>query len=356
MRYLPLARAAVAFGVAWIQWSCGGAGSGDTPGETGPTVRVREVTPVQRPMVTTVSGAVEAIRWADLGFQVGGRASAVVPQEGDPIAAGGVLARLDSTDFKLGLDLAAAVADRAFDDLTRLRQLAERGSATPADLVRMEAAWKGADAQRKLAAKRLADATLTTPIGGIVSRRAVNPGEIVAPGVPLFSVVDIGTVQVRAGVPEADLGAIRVGQRATVLVPALGEREFAGRVSLIGVAADPVSRSYVVKVRIANGEQLLRPGMIAEVRVIGSQKVQALTVPGEALIHRADGTTQVFVIGEGDTRVRARTVQIGRMLDREVEVLEGLKPGEVVVIAGQHRLADGDLVQVQRDSAGKSLK
>lgn len=355
MGYLPLYRAAAAGCVAWSLVTCRGSGRAATS-EAAPAVRVREVTAVDRPMVTTVSGAIEAQRWADLGFQVGGRAALVIPQEGDRIAAGGVLARLDSTDFKLGLDLADAAATRAQDDLNRLRQLAERGSATPADLVRMEAAWKSADAQRKLAAKRLADATLTSPIGGIVSRRAVNPGEMVAPGVPVFSVVDIATVQVRAGVPEADIGAIRVDQRATVVVPALGEREFAGRVSLVGVAADPVSRSYVVKVRVSNGERLLRPGMIAEVRLIGTQKVQALTVPGEALIRKADGTTQVFVIGEGDTRVRARVVQIGRMLDREVEVIAGLQPGDVVVIAGQHRLADGDLVQVQRDSAGKPIK
>lgn len=355
MGYLPLMRAAAACCVAWSLVSCGGSRAAAS-GESAPTVRVREVTAVDRPVVTTVSGAIEAQRWADLGFQVGGRAALVVPQEGDPIEAGGVLARLDSTDFKLGLDLADAAAVRAQDDLNRLRQLAERGSATPADLVRMESAWKSADAQRKLAAKRLADATLTTPIGGIVSRRAVNPGEMVAPGVPVFSVVDIGTVQVRAGVPEADIGAIRVGQRAIVVVPALGEGEFNGRVSLVGVAADPVSRSYVVKVRVANGEQLLRPGMIAEVRVIGTRKIKALTVPAEALIHKADGTTQVFVIGQGDTRVRARTVEIGGMLDREVEVVTGLKAGEVVVIAGQHRLADGDLVQMQRDSSAKSVR
>jgi RND family efflux transporter MFP subunit len=354
MGYLPLFRAAAAGCVAVCLVSCGGRGRAATS-EAAPTVRVREVTAVQRPVVTTVSGAIEAQRWADLGFQVGGRAALVVPQEGDHIAAGGVLARLDSTDFKLGLDLADAAATRAQDDLNRLRQLAERGSATPADLVRMGAAWKSADAQRKLAAKRLADATLTTPIAGIVSRRALNPGEMVAPGIPVFSVVDIASVQVRAGVPEADIGGIRVGQRATVVVPALGEREFAGRVSLVGVAADPVSRSYVVKVRVANGERQLRPGMIAEVRLIGTQKVQALTVAGEALIHRADGTTEVFVIG-ADNRVRARTVQIGRMLDREVEVIAGLKPGDVVVIAGQHRLTDGDLVQAQRDSTGTTIK
>lgn len=343
-----LQRAAAVCLVVWGTTSCNRSTSADpTPGDSAPVVRVRAVTAVDRPEVTTASGAVEAIHTADLGFQVGGRAALVVPEEGASVPAGGMLAQLDSTDFRLGLELAEAAAARALDEVTRLRQLAARGSAAPADLVRSETAYRVAEAQRRVAVKRLADATLTAPFAGVVARRAVNPGEMVAAGVPVFTVVDLSMVQVRAGVPEADIGAIRIGQAATVVVPALGEREFRGRVSLVGVAADPVSRSYVVKARIANGERLLRPGMIAEIRVVGTRRVQALTVPGEALVHQADGTTLVFVLPEGDTRVRARPVQLGRVLDRDVEVISGLKGGDMVVIAGQHRLADGDLVQVQ---------
>ena len=344
--------------IAALGWSgCGdartsGAGATDTPR----IVQIQPVRALDRQVVVAASGSVEATQTIDLAFQVGGRVARVAAEEGRAVRAGDMVAQLDSTDYQLGLELATTTAARALDELTRLRQLDQNGSVAPADLARMESAYRQADIGRRQSQKRLADATLTTPISGIVARRGVDPGELVGPGIPVFTVVDMNPILVRAGIPEADIGEVRVGQSAVVVVPALGERQFQGRVSLVGVAADPVSRTYTVKVRVPNPEQVLRPGMIAEARVVGKRRVKALTVPGEAIVHEADGTTLVFVYLAADGRVRSRRVSIGRVLDRDVEVVSGLADGEMVVVGGQHGVRDGDLVVVSGNDTAPTAR
>lgn len=325
--------------------ACGGeAPPADPP--TGTPVRVASVTVVDQPAVTTVNGAVESIQAVDLAFQVGGRAAVVVAEEGATVQAGSIVARLDTTDFQLGLELAGATAARARDEVQRVRQLAARGSVAPADLMRAETGLRQAEAQERIAARRLEDAVLRTPITGVVARRAIDPGEMIGPGIPVITVVEMHPVQVRAGVPEADIGGVRPGQAATVSVPSVTGHRFEGRVGIVGVAADPVSRTYAVTVRLPNPDRLLRPGMIAEVRIQTDRRVRAVTVPVESLVRQPDGATVVFVVRAAEGRVESRRVEVGRVLGQQVEVTSGLSGEEQVVVGGQHRLHDGDRVAV----------
>jgi RND family efflux transporter MFP subunit len=158
-------------------------------------------------------------------------------------------------------------------------------------------------------------------------------------------------VQVQVGVPEAEIGRVAVGQTATLTVPALGDRSFQGRVHLVGIAADPASRTYTVKIQVANPDRALRPGMIAEVRIQSDEVVRALTVPGEAIVRDADGVTRVYVYFPDEERVHARRVEPGSVFGREVEIREGLEEGELVVVGGQHRVREGSLVSAQRQEA-----
>lgn len=349
----PCRHGTAALGAAvWLVAACGGSPGGDAAPESAVPVVVQPVAVLDQPETTTANGIVEGTQTVDLAFQVGGRVARVAPEEGERVAAGAVLARLDTTEFQLGLDLAAAAAARARDEWERTRQLSSRGSAAAVDLTRAETAHQQAEAQRALAAKRLADAILTTPIAGVVARRGLDPGEMAAPGVPVFTVIAIDPIQVRAGIPEADIGGIRTGQSATVTVPSAGSRVFEGLVGLVGVAADPVSRTYAITIRIPNSGRTLRPGMIAEVRISTDRRVEALTVPGEAIVRQADGSTIVFVLRAGETRVAARRVVVGRVLEQAVEITDGVAAGDRVVVGGQHRLADGVLVAVQVAPAG----
>jgi len=157
-------------------------------------------------------------------------------------------------------------------------------------------------------------------------------------------VMSIDPVRVRVGVPEAEIGRVRVGQPATVQIASLGGQSFDGRVDLVAPAADPESRTFPVRIRVPNPQHLLRAGMIAEARIRADATVRALTLPGEAVVRDPQGITQVFVYFPEEQRASARRVEVGSVYGREVEIVSGLRPGDAVVVEGQFRLRDGSRV------------
>lgn len=363
-------------------------------------VKVRKPSRVHRPTYVAASGAVEANATVDLGFQVAGRVTAVRVEEGQRVKRGQILAELEATDYRYGLQAAEAQAgiaeanlnkaqssarpeelaqaraafERAQDEYGRYRQLFERKSMAPADFAKVEAAYKAARAQYEMAQngarsedraaassaldqaraqvgigrKRVTDTRLTAPVSGWVARRAVDPGEMIAAGMPVFVIMDLDPANVRIGIPEADISRVRTGQAATVVIPSLEEREFSGKVNLVGVSADPATRTFTAKIVVPNPNGLLRAGMIAEARVQGSGMVDAVTLPGDTIVHDPQGATLVYVYFPDRKRVYARRVEVGTVLGKDVEIRSGLTGEELVVVAGQQRVREGAPVEVVR--------
>lgn len=356
-------------------------------------VRVRKPDHVRQPAQIAVSGSVEPLETVDLAFQVAGRVARVHFDEGQEVRQGQLLAEIDPTDYQFGVEAAAAQASMARaayekaqagaraqelerarvafaqreDEYRRMKQLFDKKSLAPNDFKKIEAAYLAAKAQfeeaqegarkedkaaakaaleqaeagERVARKRLADTRLLAPAGGTVARRGVDPGEMAATGYPVFTIVDLSRVRVRVAVPESDIGLVRVGQKASILIPALPGQRFEGRVELVGAAADPASRAYTVKIAAPNPKRLLRAGMIAEAQIQGDVEVDSITLPGESVVHDPQGATLVFVYFPEQKRVFERRVELGSVLGREVEIKSGLKGDEVVVVAGQHLVREG---------------
>ena len=300
---------------------------------------------------TTASGVVEARTSVDVAFQVPGKVVMVGPDEGQPVRAGQVIATLDPTDYRLTVEQASAQADRSARDRDRNRPLLAAGSIAAADMDHLETGARQSAAAAELARKKLGDTRLESPMAGIIARRTIEVGATAAPGQPVFTIVDLDPVRVRVGVPEADVGRVRVGEPATVRVPSLGG-SFAGRVSLIGVAADPATRSFAVEVSVPNPSLRLRAGMVAEATITTPQTVNAIVIPTAAVLHDGGvgGTTNVYVVDRDGLRVHARRVTTGDARGDSLEILSGLVAGETVVVAGQQRLRDGARVEVTADT------
>jgi membrane fusion protein, multidrug efflux system len=314
-------------------------------------VRVRAAAAVERPAAVNASGTVDASTTADIGFQVGGKVERVVVEEGQTVRGGQLLASLDATEYRLAAEQAKASALQASGEYARMRQLYERHSLAPNDYAKFEAATQVADAQQSTALEHLAHTRLTSPISGIVVRRGIDPGETVGAGTPVFTIVAVDRVTIRVGIPEAQIGLVRPGAAAAVAVPALAGQPFQARVTMIGVSADAASRTYPVKLEVPNPRHLLLPGMIAEARIDGDRITRALTVPGEAVVRDAEGATLLFVYAPAERRVHTRRVTVGAPIDREIEITEGLEPGELVVVAGQDRVRDGAAVAATAEGA-----
>lgn len=367
-------------------------------GDASPTsVRVRKALSVKRPATVLASGSVEARETSNVAFQVPGKVARVLVEEGAAVRKGQLLAELDATDYQYALQAATGQVgmaeaaslkaqhgaraqelerarigfNRAEDEYRRMKQLYDAKALAPNDFHKVEAAYlaareqyseaqEGARREDKAAArsaveqaqagalvahKRLADTKLLAPISGMIARRIVNPGETVGAGMPVFTIVDLNPVKVRVGVPETDIARVKAGQTASIQIPAMADRSFEGRVELVGVAAEPASRTYTVKILTPNPNHILRAGMIAEAQIRTDVTVHALTLPGEAILRDPQGATLVYVYFPERKRVYARRVQVGTVEGREVEITSGLKGDELVVVAGQQLVREGALVE-----------
>ena len=203
-----------------------------------------------------------------------------------------------------------------------------------------------ADAQASEERKRLDDTRLLAPISGNISMRKVDPGQTVAAGTAVFSIVDLNPAKVRVGVPEAEIAKVKLGAKATITLPSLAGRQFEGRVGIIGVAAEAASRTYTVKIIVPNPGPVLLAGMVAEAQIFGRATVHALTIPGEAIVHDPQGAPTVFVYFPDRKRVYAHKIEVGPPIGTEVEIRSGLRGDEQVVVGGQQKLREGMLVEI----------
>lgn len=361
-------------------------------------VRVQTPDRVERPDSAAASGAVEADVTAEAAFQTGGRVAKVLVDEGQSVATGQLLAELDAADYRNAYDAATAQDDAAqaaqtkalaglrpeeleqaridyeqwLDRYTRMKYLYDHRSLPANDFKTVEAGYQAATqryemarqgtrgeekqaagaqmraaaAQVREARKRLSDCQLRAPIAGVVGMRRIDVGDTVAAGVPVIAVLDLNPVNARVGIPETEIGKVRLGERATIAIPALGGRAFDGKVDTVGVAADPVSRTYTVKIAVPNPQQSLKAGMIAEARIFSPEMVKVMTVPGNAIVRDPRGVTEVFVYEPTRQRVYARRVEVGAPFDTQVEVRGGLTGNELVVVAGQQNVREASLVKV----------
>ncbi len=370
-----------------------------TAAESAIKVKVRRPARVERPATIPASGTVEANRTALVSFQVSGQVAKVFVEEGAQVQAGQALAELDPRDFEYRVQQAAAQTaaaranlekaesavrkqdlaqakvdlDRWEDEYKRYKALYERKSLAPADFRKVEAAYLAAkerhslaiegarredrdaarqallaaEAQERIARKALADSKLTAPAGGLIGMKDIEPGSLVGSGRPVFAIMDLNPVKVRVGVPEAEIGKIRAGRRAAIQIPSLGEKAFEGRVETVGIAADPASRTYPVKLSVPNPSLELRAGMIAEARIWTGSTVKATTIPGDAVVRDPQGATMVYVYFPDKRRVFLRRVDTAGTYGQEVEIIRGLTGDEQIVVAGQQNLTEGALVEAE---------
>lgn len=177
--------------------------------------------------------------------------------------------------------------------------------------------------------------TITSPIGGVIQTLDARAGVTLAQGQTLAQVSGIGTVWLNAAVPEAQAGAVRIGQSASALLAAFPGESFTGRVIAVLPTAQAESRTLTVRIELANRGGRLRPGMYASVSLGGDQG-QALLVPSEAVIRTGVRTLVMLALVDG--RYRPAEVRTGREGGGKTEIVAGLAPGEKVVASGQFLL------------------
>ena len=187
------------------------------------------------------------------------------------------------------------------------------------------------------------------PVSGMVVSTPLPEGSTVSTTTPLMTLAVGGSVEIEALIPEREVGQLRTGLKAEVRLEAFPGETFAATLTQLSPVLDPVSRTKKITLRFDRNDSRINPGMFARVKLNTRSYVNVVSVPQEAVIeHR--GKTVVYVLDADPLgaapQVQAREVAVGVNVDREVEIKEGLKPGEAVVVQGQQFLTDGAPVRV----------
>lgn len=346
-------------------------------------------------------GTVRAKNSSVVSAKVMGSIVAMKVREGDTVRAGQVLVEIDSrealiqtqksgaglVEVKAALDevdrsikgaessQTAAEANRrlATSTFRRYQQLLERQSVSSQEFDEVRAKREMADAEAETAARmrqsleakrrqvlsRIDQAKadvagskvyssfsrITAPINGIVVSRQADVGYMAAPGAPLLTIESGSDYRLEAAVQESQINRIHLRDQVRVQVDALGPSDLAGIVVEIVPAADPASRTYLVKISIAlptGNQQIIRSGLYGKARFITGQ-AQAITVPQQAVVERGQ-LTSVYVVDQSGI-ARMRLVKTGKTYGDRIEVLSGLREGEQIVVDGVKALNDGSRVR-----------
>ena len=184
---------------------------------------------------------------------------------------------------------------------------------------------------------------IRAPFSGLLGFRQVSTGTLITPGSTITTLDDISEIKLDFTFPETALGMLAVGGTIYARSAAWGDREFAGTIATVGSRVDPVTRAATVRAIIPNEDGLLRPGMLLTVRVLGRER-EALVVAEKAIVQTGIDSF-VFLI-DGESRARRTLVTLGLRQFGTVEVVAGLREGDVVITEGIIKIRDGSPVQV----------
>jgi len=205
-----------------------------------------------------------------------------------------------------------------------------------------------------IARQALADASIRTPIDGVIATRSTEPGQQASPGTAVMTVVSLKSVYFQAQLPETQLENVREGQPVDVTVDAYPGRSFHGKVTQVYPTGSTSSRTFNVRVDVDNTSRALKPAMFARGKVI-VQRRRGVVVSKDALVaSNAEGTAfQVFVASGGGTTAARRAVKIGITNDTTAEILSGVREGDNVITQGQDGLKDGSPIRIESGASGQ---
>ncbi len=340
---------------------CGEAEGPPTP----PPVRPVKTLLIEAPeigFVRTFPGRIEAARRADLSFRVAGKLAELPFKEGEAVAAGAVVARLDPTDYQIAYNDRKATYDRAKADYDRGSQLVEQGTISRRDFDALVASFRSAEAALQAAQQELDYTRLVAPFAGVIARRYVDNFEEVQAREPVLALNDTTQLEVKVDIPEALMQRVRRVDPEARKTQAYATfdtepgRHYQLEFKEVATRADPKTQTFEVTMTMPPPEGLtILSGMTTSV-VVDTRRLRPepeagirYYIPAAAVTGDAGLTPVVWAVGEG-MKVEPREVTVGAMEGDAIEVTDGLQPGDRIVVAGAAYLAPGMRVRLLPES------
>ena len=306
---------------------------------------VSVVQPASDSQTITAPGTVRLRRETSLGFTSAGKVASVRYDEGDRVKRGAILAALDNSTVAADLSTARAERDRAVAEYARIEKLFKDGWVTKSRLEQAEAAARAARARIEATEFASRTAYIRAPSSGIILSRNIDAGQIVAAGMTalVLGETDKGFV-LRVPMTDSDAARINVGMPAKVMLSAVSNEPLDATVSEKDGRADDRTGTFEVNFALPPSDRL-RSGQLATVEVqVPRETTTTFAIPANAIFGVRTGEGLVFVVDDKN-RVKQRNVQIGKLTDKSLEILQGLTAGEVIVTRGVEKLRDGDVIK-----------
>ena len=302
------------------------------------------------PWQSTLSsiGSLRAVNGADLALQASGIVQSIQFSSGDAVAEGQPLLQLVATDDIAKLQSLQATAENAAVVVKRDEEQIKFNAVSQATLDSDRANLKNARALVEQQKAILEQKTLKAPFAGRLGIRAVDIGQFLSAGTTIVTLQSLDPIYVDFYLPQQALASISIGQDVTATVDAFPGGRFTGQISAINSKVDTGSRNVQVRATIRNNPARLLPGMFAKVEIALGNPEQIVTVPLTALVNNAYGDLVYLVDGihDGQGTARQMFVKTKPAKGDQIAVIDGIKPGETVVIAGQIKLRNGSPVKI----------
>lgn len=330
-------------------------------------VRAVRVEPQALEEYLDITGSLVSPAAVDIKTKFAGRVVRLLKEEGEPVRAGEVIALMEETDARLALEqaranlhVAAAALERARvaeqharTELQRAGNLRKSGGITDRDYDAAETAASDAAAQVRLgeaqveqaqravaiAERHLEDCRLASPVAGEIERKYLTPGNYVDGMTLVYRVVDNRRLELEAYVASSEIARVKPGQKIRFRVQAFPGEDFEARIRALSAAVQASSRTLLLRAEVLNPARRLKAGMFVQGRILTGIKPDALVVPATAVWRRIGQPPFVFVVEQGEAK--RREVKPGLENTEQIEIVEGLAPGETVLVEQSPELADG---------------
>jgi RND family efflux transporter MFP subunit len=343
-----------------------------TAPDTISNVLVIDVRKVKVPDWLEAVGTVRAAQTSQVASQMMGNIVEIRAREGDRVESGQILAAIDDSQLSAAVEQATAATTAAQEEvsaadsdvalaeatLKRYQQLYEKKSVSPQEFDEIKARYQSAEARRDMtrAGQSQANAALTqartslgytrirAPFAGVVTGKKADVGTLASPGMPLFTLEDTRSYRLEVTVDESEIRLVRTGQLSPVTIDALGNTRVSGKVMQIVPAADPASRSVLVKVDLP-ADPRLRSGLFGRAHFARGER-SALMIPSTSVVER--GQLEGVYVLDATQIAGLRYVTLGKSAGEKVEVLSGLQDGEKLVAAPGARELGGKRIAIRQ--------
>lgn len=292
----------------------------------------------------TYSGTIEASQTIPLSFLSIEKVTHIYVDEGDMVEKGQLLAETDKERMESAYQSALAQYEQAIDARDRLKKVYDAGSLPEIKWVEIKTKVLQAKANRDMFKKNLENCELYAPTDGFIGARNIevgmNAGQLLAP----FSLVKIEIVSAKISVPENEISLLEIGQPAMIEVSALNDKRYNGLVEKVGVVANQLSRTYDVKIDLANSNFMLKPGMVCEVLVTLPTTEPVLLIPVSAVDTDSRNKPTVFAVDRISKVAVKKSIQISGIVNDSICVSAGLEPNDLIVVQGNQKISNNTVV------------